>query len=71
MSDDWALHLVQVRTRSGVWEAQRRLKEHGYYPTIIWGQPPAFPHQLKFNAPPDEKLDFLRPDIIPPRRENE
>jgi hypothetical protein len=65
-----AKHQVQVRTREGVWETRRRLIENGYMPEVIWGKPPAVPHFLRFDAPKDEKLDFLRPDILPPRNES-
>lgn len=61
-------HRIMVRTSEGVGEAERCLREHGIEPfrggfDVVGGT------AIDFSGPRDLNLDFLRPDILPPRQE--
>ena len=64
-----SLHQIQVRTLAGVWEAKRRLLENGILEceTILSLDKEEWPHRIQFYAPVNFDLDFLRPDILPPK----
>lgn len=62
-----ALHQVLVKSRNAVFETQRRLLENGILDCeIIWSAG-MWPHRIKFYAPANFDVDFLRPDILPPK----
>jgi len=61
------LHQILVKSKSGVFETQRRLLHNGILDCeIVWSKG-LWPHRVKFLAPADFDVDFLRPDILPPK----
>jgi hypothetical protein len=60
-------HAILVKSRAGVWETQRRLLHNGILECEIVWSTGMWPHVVKFYAPADFDLSFLRPDILPPK----
>lgn len=61
------LHRIIVKTDHGVEQACEQLRDAGYEPCVgtrdndVYGGVP-----IDFAAPRDERLEFLRPHILPP-----
>jgi hypothetical protein len=67
MSSDY-IHRVLARSENDAREAVRRLHLKGYTDAMISGSGPRYGYAVDFWSPlRDLDLDFLRPDILPPR----
>ena len=69
VADEPVLHQLLVRTDEGMWEAKRRLLENGILDCELLWSPVGtqYPHRIQFLAHANFDLDFLRPDILPPK----
>jgi hypothetical protein len=69
MGAEPALHQILVNSSAGVHEVEKRLLANGIVEWEVIRTPPNshYPNRVKFYAPFDFDLSFLRPDILPPK----
>ena len=67
MAAEYVLHRILVKSEAGVLEAKRRLLANGIMETQVEISKGFYPHVIKWYAPANFEMDFLRPDILPPK----